>query len=253
MCAEHVRRGRAPTATDTGSVTALGLFGRRTVSEGMSRGLPGAPSRIRLQVAGLMSRCLLPDPRGHADWPCATEAGHGLGGGADRRLLRGPRAGCVDASGACPTDPLLNRVGWGAVQVGGSFGGQILGAVRGTLNHPLQEVGMGEILVVAEMLRFCIPPITIVTDYQNLVYGLYTLGPGGTTSSGCRYADVWRLFWLAISDFGRDLVTVVKVPSHRTLEAFVASPGTLVADWHGNRQADLAAKRGAAMHGGSVS
>ena len=101
-----------------------------------------------------MSRCFLPDPWGHAGlaiqrfdmvWEVVQ-----AGGCFEGRL-------CVDASGACPTDPLLTRVGWGAVQVGGSFGNQILGAVRGTLNHPLQEVGMGDILVVAELLRFCPP------------------------------------------------------------------------------------------------
>ena len=165
------------------------------------------------------------------------------------RLGAALRAGYVLMPvGLVPPTPCY-WVGWGAVQVGGRFGNQILGAVRGTLNHPLQEVGMGGIFVVAELLRFCVPPITVVTDCQNLVDGFYTLGPGGTASSGCRYADVWRQFWLAVSDFGRDLVTVVKVPSHRSLEAFMALPGARVADWHGNQQADLAAKRGAAMHG----
>ena len=95
---------------------------------------------------------------------------------------------CLDGSGTDPRDPLLKRVGWGAVQVGRVRGDQVLGSGHGALSHPLQEVGMGEILAAAVVERFCIPPITLVTDYQNLVDGLYV----------CIWARRRQWLWLQV-------------------------------------------------------
>jgi hypothetical protein len=63
------------------------------------------------------------------------------------------------------------------------------------------------------------------------------------------HADLWRLIWEAISDFGLSSITIPKVRAHVALSKI--TDGSVECTWHdwfGNKCADLNAKRGAACH-----
>ena len=213
---------------------------------GLSRGLQRLardehPSRMKM---ALLERALLPDPRQFASLPLLEplvvwDVQPGCG------VLAGEV--CIDASGSNPTDALLNRVGWGAATVDAS--GAVTGALHGNLPSMLQEVGAGEIYAAALVLPFCIPPVTLVKDYKGFSDG-FRNGPEITTSWGREYADVWRAFWTAAEDFGRDYIRVVKVKAHLSRTAMQSGDYDITfQQWEGNRKADEQAKKGALLHG----
>ena len=90
--------------------------------------------------------------------------------------------------------------------------------------------------------------MTVVTDYQGLVDGLRA-GRQETTGPCRKHADIWRLIWDTVEDFGRDCITLQKVESHVSLaKVRDGSAGLSFQDWAGNKKADEAAKKGAGMH-----
>ena len=78
----------------------------------------------------------------------------------------------VDAAGYEPLEPLLTRVGWGAVQLDGD--GVVTVMAIGRLGHQLQEVGMAEVRVAGIAAAHAELPITLVTDYLGLRTGSLT-------------------------------------------------------------------------------
>ena len=191
----------------------------------------------------VVERALVPDPRAWAPPPVRELHWHWHVMSADGRL---DSPVYIDASALDPTDPLLSRVGIGVATVGPD--GLPTAALHAAMPLALQEPGMGEIYVAASVLKFCTPPVELVSDYAGLVDG-FCLGPELTTGGNRKYAEAWSMFWRQVDDVGRDAVRVRKVPAHvsRTMmEQGLADIS--FRDWAGNQQADLAAKRGASLH-----
>ena len=96
------------------------------------------------------------------------------------------------------------------------------------------------------ILRFCKPPIEIVTDYEGLLTG-WERGPEICESGDDASSEAWRLFWSAIHDFGKGLVTIRRVPAHLPRSA-ILDGRISESDWVGNRIAGAQARLGAARH-----
>ena len=97
-------------------------------------------------------------------------------------------------------------------------------------------------------LRFGLPPLVVVTDYEGLIDGI-ALGPELCTASNRMHADIWRLIWEAVEDFGLCYITMQKVKAHVALARIKdGSVDCSWLDWSGNQLADLQAKQGAACH-----
>lgn len=186
---------------------------------------------------------LVPDPRSRVQ-PAARAMQWVWGVFPEGGLLSGEVY--LDGSAYEGNDSALARAGWGAVQLGRQY--SIVAEIYGTVEHELQEPGVGELLAVANALRVCLGPVVLLTDYQGLVDG-FRLGPEATTGSGCKYADAWAKLWHAVEDYGASLVQVRKVPAHLSLAAFERKwPDLPLRFWYGNRAVDQAAKKGAALH-----
>eukprot|EP00973_Karenia_brevis_P011584 1569168-Karenia_brevis.AAC.1 len=70
-----------------------------------------------------------------------------------------------------------------------------------------------------------------------------------TTAANHKHSDVWRRVWQVVDDFGRDALQLHKVRSHRSLRSVQdGSADMTFQDWTGNKAADAAAKKGAALH-----
>eukprot|EP00972_Heterocapsa_arctica_P025806 3796613-Heterocapsa_arctica.AAC.1 len=53
------------------------------------------------------------------------------------------------------------------------------------------------------------PPIVAVTDYKGLIDGIES-GRAACTALGREGADLWRMVWDKLEDFGQEQVTIVK-------------------------------------------
>ena len=97
-------------------------------------------------------------------------------------------------------------------------------------------------------LKLGCPPLEVCTDYLGLVDGIAD-GEAECTGANRAHADLWRLVWEAIGDFGINYVTLRKVKAHvaltRILDGIVDCSWC---DWYGNQVADSQAKLGAACH-----
>ena len=63
------------------------------------------------------------------------------------------------------------------------------------------------------------------------------------------HADIWRMVWDHIDDYGPHCFKLQKVAAHRSKASVVdGSSGMCFVDWAGNKAVDLLAKKGAAMH-----
>ena len=69
-----------------------------------------------------------------------------------------------------------------------------------------------------QLLRHSLPPLTIVTDYEQVVEG-FQRGQAWCEASKQKNADVWRLIWHKVHDIGLDSITVEKVPAHCAFSA----------------------------------
>ena len=163
-----------------------------------------------------------------------------------------PAGGCfsgrcyIDGSGLNPQDEVLCRAGWAIVQV--DSWGNVLADARGNLPGILQHSGLGELYAFLMLLGLCAPPITVVTDYKDLVDGL-SAGRNVCTAANRKGADVWRLIWDKVDDIGLNFIDIIKIKSHMSKASVLdGSAGCSLQDWEGNKAADSSAKKGAAMH-----
>ena len=76
-------------------------------------------------------------------------------------------------------------------EVGGLVG-RIFGNVPGFLQHS----GRGELYGVLQLLRHCLPPIVIVTDYENFIEG-FEKGPHWCSSPKQKSADLIQ--WVKVA------------------------------------------------------
>ena len=152
----------------------------------------------------------------------------------------------LDGSALFPEDAVLCRAGWAVVQI--SSDGSILQECFGNLPTLIQDSGAGELWSFLKALQFSAPPLRVVTDYKRLLGGIAS-GREACIAANMQHADIWRDIWAAIEDFGLEHIELVKIKSHRSLNSVIdGSAGCTWADWAGNKAADLAAKRGAAIH-----
>ena len=97
-------------------------------------------------------------------------------------------------------------------------------------------------------LQLSTPPLVVATDYQGLIDGIAS-GSEACTAANRLHADIWRLIWAAVSDFGLSHITLQKVRAHVALARIQdGSVDCTWQDWFGNKIADLQAKQGAACH-----
>ena len=66
-------------------------------------------------------------------------------------------------------------------------------SARGAVPLVAQTTGAGEIYAAYIILRFCKPPIEIVTDYEGLLTG-WERGPATCDSGEDAHGEAWRWF-----------------------------------------------------------
>ena len=126
--------------------------------------------------------------------------------------------------------------------------GATIGCLHGNLPTFIQDSGVAELWAFLMTLRFGLPPLEVVTDYKGLIDGI-ALGPEECTAANRMHADIWKLIWEAVQDFGLCYITVRKVKAHVALARIRdGSVDCSWLDWFGNRVADSQAKQGAACH-----
>ena len=94
----------------------------------------------------------------------------------------------------------------------------ICAAACGPLPTFIQTSGCAELYAAAVALRMAAPPVTIVTEYEQLIHG-WQLGPGSYTHPGSKSGEVWKLFWHTALDFGTEQITLRRVPVHKRFSA----------------------------------
>ena len=125
---------------------------------------------------------------------------------------------------------------------------RVVGLLQGNVPGPLQHAGCGELLSLRELLVHAVPPLEVVTDYQNNIDGIDD-GKDKCVASNNRRATFWRLIWQKLEDFGEDNVKFIKIPSQCSWSSVLSGQVQMsIADWAGNKAADTGAKAGAALH-----
>ena len=130
---------------------------------------------------------------------------------------------------------------FGACSIGPSF--ETLLAVYAALPGNLQSVLGSEVFAILALLRESLPPLDLFTDCELCVKH-FTRGKVWSCAATRPWAGVWVKIW-AILD-GEPGLRIIKTKAHRSLAA--ARQEGREYEWHGNRKADLLAKRGAALH-----
>ena len=110
----------------------------------------------------------------------------------------------------------------------------------------VQCIDAAEVFAAVSALRHCLPPIQIHTDSAFLADG-WVNGPEWCVAARRVHADIWRLFWDAVSDVGQEHVAVIKVKGHATEADVFAGRATPMDKW-GNKLADEQARLGAKCH-----
>ena len=158
--------------------------------------------------------------------------------------------GFGDGSGIHDILPSTRRCGWSVVsahQVGDRT--IVTACVRGPLPGPNQVVPLAELMALLIYLRHAVPGVDgMYVFHTDCAY--VAEGPSRGRHTCCNgwalYADIWQQVFDKFDDLGFSCVRIVKVRAHRSLAS-----ATDDVDRHhiaGNAAADLAAKRGAAMH-----
>ena len=154
-----------------------------------------------------------------------------------------------DGSGLWGRDQYTRRCGWSIVQGIMSSDAEsfdITGALLGPLPGFIQDVPAAESFAFLMALKHALPPITFVTDSQFVV-DCFDGGPEVSAMGVHKYANIWRAIWVKLEDFGKDYVTVIKVPAHTSKRAVYE--GRISARHRlGNAEADTRAKEGAHEH-----
>ena len=114
------------------------------------------------------------------------------------------------------------------------------------LQGPIQDINLAEIMAPTVSIWFGGSYLVINSDSAYFVGG-WQRGPAWCTKPNRIFADIWRLFWQAATDFGTNNIEVRKVKGHATLADVAEGRSTVFERW-GNIQADKAAKRGARLH-----
>ena len=212
-------------------------------------GLPGALCDAVAGCSGdteemaLFERALYPDMRGRAPPPLVEVIvvwkvlpTHGV--------LTGRC--CIDGAGLRPQDVQLCRAGWAINQI--DRFGEVVAEAHGPLPGLIQHSGLGELFAFLMLLRLCMPPLVVVTDYQGVIDGVLE-GRHSCTAANRKGADVWSLIWDKLEDIGVELIEFVKISSHKSRASVLdGTAGCTLADWLGNRSVDTAAKEGARLH-----
>ncbi len=139
-------------------------------------------------------------------------------------------------------------VAWAVIALEADADAFLCGA-SGMLCEPHVDINGGELMALLMVLRFAVPPVTVVVDSGFVHRGLLELGPRRTTAHGAAWAHLWREVWAKLEDFGGlgdGGLKVRKVPAHQTQRAMVAHGKISYRDWLGNSMADKAAKSAAA-------
>ncbi len=151
-----------------------------------------------------------------------------------------------DGSAMAPQCPEARRAGWAVVQLAGD--GTVSKAVYGHVPAPessSQTAGAGEVYAVRRAHELAVGELVVTADYQALLDGA-SAGEKPTTASKKANAASWRGIWRATDGMRPD---IRKVKAHRTFaEALRSEEPEAVAEWRGNRAADLYAKQGARQH-----
>ncbi len=154
----------------------------------------------------------------------------------------------TDGSAFNPQCGDVRRAGWSVVQVDPS--GRVLKAAFGHVPASIstdQTVAAGELFALRRAVELSVGALVVKTDYQGILDGLQA-GEAATTSARRPNASSWKAFWRTVEG---SPPRVLKVKAHRThQEAAACDDPDSLADWAGNRAADLYAKRGAATHAG---
>ena len=111
----------------------------------------------------------------------------------------------------------------------------------------VQCIDAAEVQAATMAMKLGIPPLHVYSDSDFFVKG-WRRGPEWCTAPGRAHADVWRIFWTILQDFGgEDTLKVTKVKAHAT-QAMVDGELVTEVDRWGNQLADEAAKNGARCH-----
>jgi hypothetical protein len=197
----------------------------------------------------LWTRALVQDPSARYPFRADLDTDHWHGGG--ERVLEGTIT--VDGSligGAAG----LGATGWAAVALIAAADGRGEGigmAISGTMPNELpvhRKSGRAELWSVYQALRHAVEPGRIVTDYGGLIGGL-ARGERWTVRAASAHADVWRLIWRKLADFGGEGVWEFgKVKAHLGVAAKAGLEGAARLEVQGNEEADRLAKAQSRSH-----
>ena len=109
------------------------------------------------------------------------------------------------------------------------------------LQGPIQDINPAEIMAPVVAIWHGGLHLAIHTDSGYFVNG-WLRGPEWCTSPGRKYADIWRLFWEAASDFGTENIQVNKVKGHASVADVEAGKCTEFERW-GNGQVQQLSSR----------
>ena len=191
----------------------------------------------------LWTRALLPDPTALLPMPRAMSTPRWFGPCPDGPILQGHIF--TDGSLRYPDFEGMERAGTAAVQIH-TRTHDVVAGVYNASTHLVQDINIAEIQAASMALQNCVPPITIWTDSLVLADG-YRDGRRACVQGANKYADAWLIFWWAVDEVGGGSVSVQWTKGHAT-RAHIQSG--LATDFRaaGNREADIAAKSGAALH-----
>ena len=136
---------------------------------------------------------------------------------------------------------VARRGGWAWVVIDDQ--GKVIAGMYGTCPEVHLSSLRVELRAVIQVLRACIPPITVWVDNARVVEG-WQRGPEWCTASARPAADLWKVLWWTASDIGEDLISIRKVKGHAS-EGDVQAGRTTWYKRAGNEQADHFAGQGA--------
>ena len=144
----------------------------------------------------------------------------------------------------------LSPTGFGVAMVDSA--GDTLLSVWGPMPYALpvqRRIARAELHAVLVMLRNAQAPATLWVDCQLILDGV-AAGQRWCTSPKRQHADVWREIWTVLLDIGLGGITFAKVKAHQTRGEHEQRGADSIA-FAANREADLAARRGA-TEGGNI-
>ena len=154
--------------------------------------------------------------------------------------------GEVFTDGCCfhPTNPLLARAGFSAVQMrqDGSVHKAVYGCVPAAFPQTSLAGEYSALTVAYDLSR----GIDVVVDCADLIR-TFAMGIPRALRAAGPHACSWKFIARRNPDWGSCVHSVVKVKAHRALADVRDSPGEF-ARWLGNGEADRLAKLGAGLH-----